>query len=232
MGLVYYVEDDDYIREAVVYALGSTGFEVSAFESGAEFWPVFNQQKPDIVLLDIMLPGEDGIHILRQIRSHSETANIPVILITAKGLEFEKVIGLDSGADDYVAKPFGVMELISRIKAVLRRTTGNEPGSKDEQTIVTSDNIIIDLVQHSVTIDDAEVELTLKEFDLLYCLMKNEGRVYTRNELLDLIWGYENEVETRTVDVHIGMLRQKLGAYGKNIKTIRGLGYKYVGSEG
>ncbi len=226
MNLIYYVEDEESIREALVYALGSSGFEIKGFESSKMFWPALEERKPDLILLDIMLPGEDGIQILKKIRANSRTASIPVILLTAKGSEFEKVIGLDSGADDYVAKPFGVMELISRVKAVLRRI----PGNYDEPTKLSSQGIVLDPVSHVVTIDGEETEFALKEFDLLHCLMKNEGRVYTRDDLLDLIWGYETEIETRTVDVHIGMIRKKLGEYGKQIKTVRGLGYKFVGS--
>lgn len=226
MSLIYYVEDDESIRTAVVYALNASGFKIQDFETGAEFWPALQEKQPDLVLLDIMLPDEDGIQILKKIRSNNKTADLPVILITAKGSEFEKVIGLDSGADDYVTKPFGVMELISRIKALLRRTTDGGPAIDEE--FITSSGITIDSVQHIVTVDGEEVELTLKEFGLLHCLMKNKGRVYTRDELLDLIWGYESNIETRTVDVHVGTIRQKLGEYGSCIKTVRGLGYKFV----
>lgn len=226
MSLIYYVEDDESIRTAVVYALNASGFKIQDFETGAEFWPALQEKQPDLVLLDIMLPDEDGIQILKKIRSNNKTADLPVILITAKGSEFEKVIGLDSGADDYVTKPFGVMELISRIKALLRRTTDGGPAIDEE--FITSSGIAIDSVQHIVTVDGEEVELTLKEFGLLHCLMKNKGRVYTRDELLDLIWGYESNIETRTVDVHVGTIRQKLGEYGSCIKTVRGLGYKFV----
>lgn len=226
MSLIYYIEDDESIRTAVVYALNASGFKIQDFETGAEFWPALQEKQPDLVLLDIMLPDEDGIQILKKIRSNNKTADLPVILITAKGSEFEKVIGLDSGADDYVTKPFGVMELISRIKALLRRTIGGGPAIDEE--FITSSGITIDSVQHIVTVDGEEVELTLKEFGLLHCLMKNKGRVYTRDELLDLIWGYESIIETRTVDVHVGTIRQKLGEYGSCIKTVRGLGYKFV----
>ena len=225
MSLIYYVEDDEAIRQAVVYALNATGFKVQGFDSGAQFWPVWAEQKPDLVLLDIMLPGEDGMQILKKIRLSPDTAKMPVILITAKGSEFEKVIGLDSGADDYVAKPFGVMELISRIKAVLRRTMDEATGGDDS---LRSGGITIDVLQHVVTVDGEEVDFALKEFGVLHTLMKNMGRVYTRDELLNLIWGYDSDIETRTVDVHIATIRQKLGEYGSCIKTVRGLGYKFV----
>jgi two-component system alkaline phosphatase synthesis response regulator PhoP len=225
MSLIYYVEDDESIRTAVVYALEATGFEVQAFESGAEFWPALAEKTPCLVLLDIMLPGEDGIQILKKIRAKEKTVNLPVILITAKGSEYEKVIGLDIGADDYISKPFGVMELISRVKALLRRASGHELGGEE---VLSSDGLIIDLLQHTVTVDGEEVDFALKEFGVLHTLMKKKGRVYTRDELLDLIWGYNSEIETRTVDVHIATIRQKLGEYGSCIKTVRGLGYKFV----
>lgn len=225
MSLIYYVEDDESIRTAVVYALTASGFEVGSFEDGSEFWPAVQERIPDLVLLDIMLPGEDGLEILKKIRTNPDLAELPVILITAKGAEFEKVIGLDSGADDYVAKPFGVMELLSRIKALLRRASR---GSAVDTGSITVGGITLEPAKHRVTVDGSPVELTLKEFGLLQTLLKSPGRVYTRDELLDLVWGYESNVETRTVDVHVGTLRQKLGEYGSWIKTVRGLGYKFA----
>lgn len=227
MSLVYYVEDDASIRGAVLYALNSTGFEAEGFEDGESFFEAVSQQLPDIVLLDIMLPGIDGLEVLERLRADRKTADIPVILITAKGSEFEKVIGLDSGADDYVAKPFGVTELISRIKAVLRRVPRQDAAEQ-----ITVDGLTIDIRQHTVTIEGKEIDLTLKEFNLLHCLMRNEGRVFTRDELLDIVWGYDAETETRTVDVHIGTIRQKLGEYSSYIKTVRGLGYRFARNEG
>ena len=223
MSLIYYVEDDESIRTAVIYALTAIGFGVEGFASGAQFWQAMAKQKPDLILLDIMLPGEDGLQILKKIRSQADTATLPVILLTAKGREFEKVIGLDSGADDYMAKPFGVMELISRIKARLRRASPT-----DGEQVLTSGELTIDLLQHVVRVDGEEVDFALKEFGVLHTLMKSKGRVFTRDELLSLVWGYDSDVETRTVDVHIGNIRQKLGDYGSCIKTIRGLGYKFV----
>jgi two-component system alkaline phosphatase synthesis response regulator PhoP len=227
VSLVYYVEDDASIRGAVLYALNSTGFEAEGFEDGESFFEAVSQQLPDIVLLDIMLPGIDGLEVLERLRADRKTADIPVILITAKGSEFEKVIGLDSGADDYVAKPFGVTELISRIKAVLRRVPRQDAAEQ-----ITVDGLTIDIRQHTVTIEGKEIDLTLKEFNLLHCLMRNEGRVFTRDELLDIVWGYDAETETRTVDVHIGTIRQKLGEYSSYIKTVRGLGYRFARNEG
>lgn len=227
MSLVYYVEDDASIRGAVLYALNSTGFEAEGFEDGESFFEAVSQQLPDIVLLDIMLPGIDGLEVLERLRADRKTADIPVILITAKGSEFEKVIGLDSGADDYVAKPFGVTELISRIKAVLRRVPRQDAAEQ-----ITVDGLTIDVRQHTVTIEGKEIDLTLKEFNLLHCLMRNEGRVFTRDELLGIVWGYDAETETRTVDVHIGTIRQKLGEYSSYIKTVRGLGYRFARNEG
>lgn len=220
---IFCVEDDPAIRESISYALEATGFETEGFEDGETFFNRLSNKLPDLILLDIMLPGEDGIHILRRLRADHRTEKIPVIMITAKGSEAEKVIGLDNGADDYVAKPFGVMELISRVKAVLRRVSDN---TGSDLARITVGEISIDRNRHIVTVQGESVEFTLKEFEMLYCLMNNEGRVFTRDELLNRIWGYGSEGETRTVDVHIGTIRQKLGALGNMVKTVRGVGYK------
>ena len=227
MSMIYYVEDEASIREAVLYALDSTGFEAEGFEQGEHLFDKLQVAVPDLILLDIMLPGDDGIQILKRLRRSPRTQAIPVILITAKGSEFEKVIGLDSGADDYVAKPFGVMELLSRIKAVLRRSP-----NETEKNQITIGDITIDTYEHIVTVSDRKLELTRMEFELLYLLMQNKGRVFTRDELLDLIWGYDSEGETRTVDVHIATIRQKLGTYGVMIETVRGVGYKFTRNGG
>ncbi len=221
--MIYVVEDDESIRELVVYTLQSTGFEVAGFENGNDFLNAVKTKIPELVLLDIMLPGQDGISILKQLRANSTTKKLPVIMVTAKGTEYDKVIGLDSGADDYVSKPFGMMELVSRIKALLRRTK-NSDDEKDK--VYTIGNLSLDAKKHIVKADGTEILLTFKEFELLYMLMKNQENVLTREQILARIWNYEYEGETRTVDVHVRTLRQKLGEYGNMIETVRGIGYR------
>ncbi len=223
--MIYCVEDDAGIRELVVYTLQNTGLEARGFADGEALFAALREQKPDLLLLDIMLPGEDGISILRRLRAVRETAKLPVILLTAKNTEYDKVVGLDSGADDYVAKPFGMMELVARIRAVLRRTQDSPPGEGGGRPLVAG-SICVDERAHSVHVGADEVQLTLKEYQLLCLLMKNQGAVLTRDVLLENIWGYGNESETRTVAVHIRTLRQKLGAGGALIETVRGVGYR------
>ena len=223
--MIYCVEDDAGIRELVVYTLQNTGLEARGFADGEALFAALREQKPGLLLLDIMLPGEDGISILRRLRAVRETAKLPVILLTAKNTEYDKVVGLDSGADDYVAKPFGMMELVARIRAVLRRTQDSPPGEGGGRPLVAG-SICVDERAHSVHVGADEVQLTLKEYQLLCLLMKNQGAVLTRDVLLENIWGYGNESETRTVDVHIRTLRQKLGAGGALIETVRGVGYR------
>ena len=223
--MIYCVEDDAGIRELVVYTLQNTGLEARGVADGEALFAALREQKPDLLLLDIMLPGEDGISILRRLRAVRETAKLPVILLTAKNTEYDKVVGLDSGADDYVAKPFGMMELVARIRAVLRRTQDSPPGEGGGRPLVAG-SICVDERAHSVHVGADEVQLTLKEYQLLCLLMKNQGAVLTRDVLLENIWGYGNESETRTVDVHIRTLRQKLGAGGALIETVRGVGYR------
>lgn len=223
--MIYCVEDDAGIRELVVYTLQNTGMEARGLEDGGALFAALREKKPQLILLDIMLPGEDGISILRRLRDTQETADIPVILLTAKNTEYDKVVGLDSGADDYVAKPFGMMELVARIRAVLRRTQA-EPGGEEQARLLVAGEICVDERAHSVFVGEREVQLTLKEYQLLCLLMKNRGAVLTRDVLLENIWGYGNESETRTVDVHIRTLRQKLGAAGAMIETVRGVGYR------
>ena len=222
--MIYCVEDDAGIRELVVYTLQNTGMEARGFSDGAALTAALRGAKPDLILLDIMLPGEDGISILRRLRSLPDTAAIPVILLTAKNTEYDKVIGLDSGADDYIAKPFGMMELVARVRAVLRRSQ-DKLLSADSHPL-TAGAISIDERAHTVCVSGRDVQLTLKEYQLLVLLMKNQGAVLTRDVLLENIWGYGSESETRTVDVHIRTLRQKLGAYGSLIETVRGVGYR------
>lgn len=221
---IYYVEDDINIRELVVYALKSSGFQAAGFENAKEFFNGLNGFRPDMILLDMMLPDEDGISVLKRLKKNAVLKDIPLIILTAKSAEYDKVHGLDLGADDYVTKPFGVMELISRIKAVLRRSQG-----KEKQDIIEFENIRLDYGQHMAFVGELQVELTHKEFDLLGYLMKNRGIVLSREKLLNAVWNLDYEGESRTVDVHIGSLRQKLGASGQMIRTIRGIGYK-IGS--
>lgn len=223
--MIYCVEDDAGIRELVIYSLENTGTDARGFESGKELFDVLSGENlPDLILLDIMLPGEDGVSILKKLRRNPETEKIPVILLTAKDTEYDKVIGLDSGADDYVTKPFGIMELISRIKAVLRRSGNSSNPTKSDIYVIK--DVVLDSKRHTVTAGGNPVELTLKEFELLKLLMKNEGNVITRDILLEQIWGYDFDGETRTIDVHIRTLRQKLGQSGEIVKTVRGVGYR------
>ena len=222
--MIYCVEDDAGIRELVVYTLRNTGFEAEGCPDGAALTAALRKQTPQLILLDIMLPGEDGITILRRLRAAPDTADIPVILLTAKNTEYDKVVGLDTGADDYIAKPFGMMELVARIRAVLRRTEAR--AESDGPHPLVAGGICVDERAHTVFADGQEVQLTLKEYQLLTLLMKNRGAVLTRDVLLENIWGYGSENETRTVDVHIRTLRQKLGADGALIETVRGVGYR------
>lgn len=220
---IYYVEDDTSIRELVLYALKTAEFQVMGFENAASFYKRMKEQQPDLILLDIMLPDEDGVSILKKLKSRPDTENIPVIMMTAKSSEYDKVLGLDSGADDYITKPFGVMELISRVKAVIRRSDRSK-GSAGE--VLKIGELVLDEQKYEVYARGQEVSLTFKEFELLSYLMKNRGLVLSRDKILNTIWNYEYEGESRTVDVHIGSLRQKLGTCGDFIKTIRGIGYK------
>lgn len=220
MDRIYCVEDDEGIRELITYAVKSAGFDAEGFESAASFEERLKVSVPSMVLLDIMLPDKDGIEILKDIRNNEAIKNLPVILITAKGTEGDKVRGFEYGADDYVTKPFGVMELISRIKAVLRRSTAV---SND---IIDYNGIVMDNQSRSVRVDGEDVTITFKEFELLKYLLMHKGAVVPRDVLLEKIWGYHFEGESRTLDVHIGSLRHKLGEKGKCIKTVRNVGYK------
>ena len=220
---IYYVEDDTSIRELVLYALKTAEFQVMGFENAASFYKIMKEQQPYLILLDIMLPDEDGVSILKKLKSRPDTENIPIIMMTAKSSEYDKVLGLDSGADDYITKPFGVMELISRVKAVIRRSDRSK-GSAGE--VLKIGELVLDEQKHEVYARGQAVSLTFKEFELLSYLMKNRGLVLSRDKILNTIWNYEYEGESRTVDVHIGSLRQKLGTCGDFIKTIRGIGYK------
>lgn len=221
MKTIYVVEDDVSIAELIAYALRGDGFAVQTFHDGEQFLVALQQALPDLVLLDCMLPGMDGLEILQRLRAHARTAQLPVIMLTAKSAEYDKVIGLDSGADDYIAKPFGVMELLSRIKAVLRRT-----GNAVELATLEVGVLQLDRARYTATLAGEPLQLTRKEFELLRCLMEHPTQVLTRDTLLQAVWGYDFEGETRTVDVHIGTLRQKLGAHAGFIETVRGIGYK------
>lgn len=222
--MIYYVEDDNNIRHLVVYALNNSGFEAQGFNNSDEFYVACKSAKPDLVLLDIMLPGHDGITILKKLKSDKRTTAIPVIMVTARGTEYDKVMGLDMGADDYIAKPFGMMELVARVRARLRQTNLN-PLSE----ILKVGELVVDRHKHTVTAGGENVILTLKEFELLCLLMESMGKAFTREHILERVWDFSYEGGTRTVDVHITTLRQKLGKYGKMIETVRGVGYRLGG---
>ena len=220
--MIYYVEDDANIRELVIYTLNQTGLAAKGFSDAAAFFAASTDEKPSLILLDIMLPGEDGLSILRKIRANASTTSIPVMMITAKTTEFDKVSGLDLGADDYITKPFGMAELVARVKALLRRS-----GMKASAERLEHGELVVDIAKHTVTVGGQNVILTYKEFSLLACLMENAGRAYTREQLLETVWGYDYDRGTRTVDVHVQTLRTKLGNSGRFVETVRGVGYRF-----
>lgn len=222
--MIYCVEDDAAIRDIEVYALRSTGFEADGLENGEQLFAAIKKRVPELIILDVMLPGEDGLEILRRIRFSAVTRSVPVIMATARGEEYDKITGLDSGADDYLVKPFGMMEMVSRVRAVLRRSGGGDP-SRDTGRL-TLGPLTLDPESHTVTVDGENVTLTLKEFELLRTMMARPGVVFTRDRLLSEVWGTDYDGETRTVDVHIRTLRQKLGDAGAMIGTVRGVGYR------
>ena len=226
MALIYIVEDDKNISEIESYALKNSGYLVDTFENAKTFWSRVQDRKPDLVLLDVMLPDSDGIEVLKKMRRNPDTRRVPVIMVTAKSSEIDKVKGLDNGADDYITKPFGIMELISRVKAILRRINQDE-----EEKQLVFQNITLDCEKRQVTLDGENCELTYKEFELLTYLTRNRGTAISRDRLLEQVWGFQYEGETRTVDAHIKTLRQKLDAAGCHslISTIRGYGYKIGG---
>ncbi|WP_317302397.1 response regulator transcription factor [Acidaminococcus timonensis] len=223
MSLVYCVEDDENIRELVRYALCSQKFQAEAFPDGPSFWKAMEEKKPDLVLLDIMLPGESGLDILKKLRGQPATAGLPIIMLTARTSEYDVVTGLDAGADDYISKPFGIMELLSRVKAVLRRGGLQNPQSQD---LLVCGDITMDLKKHQVTTSGKPCVLTVKEFDLLHYLMANMGIVLSRDQIMEAVWDFSYAGESRTIDMHIRSLRQKLGPAGKVIQTVRGVGYR------
>lgn len=223
--MIFCVEDEQNICELEVYTMQSVGMEAQGCGSGRELFALLEKQVPELIVLDIMLPDEDGVSILRRLRADKRYAHIPVIMATAKGSEFDKVKGLDSGADDYIAKPFGMLEMVARIKAVLRRCAAPRPG-EDEGEIIRIGQLEVNQLEHKVSVNGSDVVLTLKEYELLRKFLQHPGIVFSRDKLLNDIWGYEFSGETRTVDVHIRTLRQKLGDAGELIETIRGVGYR------
>lgn len=222
--MIYLLEDDDSIRKLVVYTLKSQQMESEGFEKPSDFWKAMQVHLPELILLDIMLPEEDGLGVLKKLRSNPKTKGIPVVMLTAKATEYDTVTGLDTGADDYITKPFGMMALVARIKAVKRRYEAGKTASPG--TELTAGNIVVSKEKHCVWVDGKQVFLTLKEFDMLVLLLENKGNVLTREQLLNSVWNYENDIESRTIDVHVRTLRQKLGASGELLETIRGVGYK------
>lgn len=219
--MIYCVEDDTAIRELMVYTLKASGFEARGFADAKDFWDAVDSEVPNLVLLDIMLPEEDGITVLEKLRNRADTRTVPVIMASAKSTEYDKVSGLDRGADDYLAKPFGMMEMVSRVRAVLRRSAAPQ-----DDTTLRSGNIELNIGEHRVNANGIDVQLTLKEFELLRLFMENPGHVFSRESLLSRIWGEDFIGESRTVDVHIGTLRAKLGEAGDSIETVRGVGYR------
>lgn len=223
MALVYYVEDDGNIRNLVLYSLTSAGYDAKGFECVEDFWNAFDEHEPDLVLLDIMLPGQDGIECLRRLREREQ--RVPVMMLTARSSEYDKVLGLDAGADDYLTKPFGVMELLSRVRALLRRA-----GQSSGNGLLSAGLLTLDPARRTVTCGDTPVTLTFKEFELLHYLLRNQGIVLSREKMMDAVWGVDYPGESRTVDMHIKSLRQKLGPCGAQIVTVRGAGYKIGGA--
>ncbi len=223
--MIYFVEDDNSIRKLVLYSLTSAGLDAEGFSHPEQFWTAMEKKLPQVILLDIMLPGEDGLTILKKLRADQRTAQTQIILITAQGSEFDKVIGLDAGADDYVAKPFGMMELMARVRTALRRAGQ----SADATPIYSFGSLTVDRARHQVQVDGEEIALTRKEFQLLTLFLEHHDTVFTRDQLLSSVWGYNFDGASRTVDVHIRTLRQKLGTAGAYIQTIRGVGYKIGG---
>lgn len=219
--MIWCVEDDASIRDIEVYTLSSTGFEARGFDDGVSFWSALQTQKPDLVVLDVMLPGVDGIELLQRMKASAELRTIPVVMATAKGAEYDKIRGLDLGADYYLVKPFGVMELVSCVKAVLRRCRPDKAAH-----LLRSGGLVVDLNAHTVTVDGARVALTYKEFELLRLFLAHPGMAFTRDQLFQEVWGMDFCGETRTVDMHIRTLRQKLGPYGRRIETVRNVGYR------
>ena len=222
--MIWCVEDDASIRDIEVYALSSTGFEARGFEDGDRFWDVLQSEKPELVVLDVMLPGRDGVTLLKMMKASEELREIPVIMATAKGSEYDKIQSLDLGADDYLVKPFGIMEMVSRVKAVLRRCKRSAPSN-----LLKLDGLVLNPEEHTVSVDGERITLTYKEYELLHLFLSHPGIAFTREQLLSNVWNTEYLGETRTVDMHIRTLRQKLGSYGSLIETVRNVGYRLEG---
>ena len=222
--MIYILEDDAGIRKMVVYTLNSQGMKAEGFERPSEFWRAMEEKRPDLLLLDIMLPEEDGMQVLKKLRADPKTRKLPVLMLTAKSTEFDKVLGLDEGADDYITKPFGIMELMARIRTALRHA-----GKDGEEEYYQVGTLYVDPGRHIVRDGERDVALTLKEFQMLCLMLRRRGTVFTRDQLLNTLWGYEFDGASRTVDVHIRTLRQKLGGSGEYIETVRGIGYKIGG---
>lgn len=222
--MIWCVEDDSSIRDIELYALNSAGFETKGFEDGTSFWSTLKNEKPELVVLDVMLPGMDGIELLSKMKESAAYKEIPVILATAKGQEYDRIKGLDLGADDYIVKPFSMMEMVSRVKAVLRRC---KPKHED---ILKIGELVVNLKEHTVTIENSRISLTYKEFELLRLFLSHQGMVYTREQLFSQVWDMDYMGDSRTLDSHIRSLRQKLGSYGKMIETIRNVGYRWEGT--
>ncbi|MDO4492543.1 MAG: response regulator transcription factor [Clostridia bacterium] len=220
--MIWVVEDDAGIRDIECYALNSAGFETRGFEDGAVFWDALAEELPELVVLDVMLPGMDGISLLQKLKASARTAEVPVILATAKGQEYDRIRGLDLGADDYIVKPFSVMEMVSRVKAVLRRSA-----PKEAPHLLTSGGLVVNTEERTVTADGTRIVLTYKEFELLTVFLSRPGMVYTRDRLFDMVWKSDFMGDSRTLDSHIRTLRQKLGDYGARIETIRNVGYRW-----
>ena len=219
--MIWCVEDDTGIRDIEVYALTSTGLEARGFEDGTSFWEALQREQPDLVVMDVMLPGMDGVQLLRRMKASAEFRDIPVIMATARGSEFDKIQSLDLGADDYLVKPFGVMEMVSRVKAVLRRC-----GHRQESQLLQIEGLMLNPQKHTVTVDGVRMPLTYKEYELLQLFLSHPGQAFTREQLLAHVWKTDYVGETRTVDMHIRTLRQKLGVYGRLIETVRNVGYR------
>lgn len=222
--MIYYVEDDQNVRDLVVYTLNQNSIPAEGISGAEQFWEKCGKQLPDMVMLDIMLPKEDGLSILKKLRSSTKTTSIPIMMVTAKGTEFDKVLGLDSGADDYITKPFSMVELVARVKALIRRSD-----RKEQKEELNYSSVTLNIKKHTVTVNGNPALLTLKEFELLRTLLENQGIVFTREQLLSSVWGYDYEGGTRTVDVHVQTLRQKLSDNAEIIETVRGVGYRIGG---
>ena len=222
--MIYLLEDETSIRNLVVYTLSNSGYEARGFADSEAFWPAMREQLPSLVLLDIMLPGEDGLSVLKKLRQAPQTSALPIIMLTAKGTEYDRVLGLDAGADDYLPKPFGMMEMVARVRSLLRRTTPDDTRNEYHR-----EDLFVSLPRHLVTVGGEPVMLTLKEFDVLAFLLENQGLVLTRDQIMSPVWGYDFDGESRTVDVHIRALRVKLGPCSQLIETVRGVGYRIGG---